>query len=49
MNKLVVEALNKGTPLTQDEAVIEQNSKVDALVVKIQKDKGKQRKNRRER
>ena len=49
LNKLVDEALNKGTPLTQDEAVIAQNRKVDALVVKIQKDKEKHRKNQRER
>jgi hypothetical protein len=44
LNKLVDEALNKGTPITQDEAVIAQNRKVDALVVKIQKEEGKCRK-----
>lgn len=49
LNKLVDEALNKGTPLTQDEAVIAQNRKVDAMVVKIQKNKGKQRENQLER
>lgn len=45
LNKLVSEAVNKGTPITQDEAVIMQNRKVDALVVKIQKEKEKRRKN----
>jgi len=49
LNKLVDEALNKGTPITQDEAVIAQNRKVDALVVKIQKEKGNHIKNQRER
>ena len=49
LNKLVDEALNKGTPITQDEAVIVQNRKVDTLVVKIQKEKGKHRKYQRER
>ena len=49
LNKLVDEALNKGTPITQDKAVIIQNYKVDALVVKIQKEKGDCRKIQRER
>ena len=48
LNKLVIEAMNKGTPITQDEAVIMQNHKVDELVVKIQKEKEKHRKNQRE-
>lgn len=47
--RLVDEALKNGTPLAQDEAVIEQNRKVDALVVKIQKENEKQRKNQQER
>ena len=49
LNKLVDEALNRGIPITQDEAVIVQNRKVDALVVKIQKEKGNHIKNQRER
>ncbi|HHT96097.1 MAG TPA: hypothetical protein GXZ71_09475 [Clostridiaceae bacterium] len=49
LNKLVGEAFNKGTPFTEDEAVMEQNCKVDTLVVKIQKEKRKQNKNQMER
>ena len=49
LNKLVDEALNRGIPITQDEAVIVQNRKVDALVVKIQKEKGAHIQNQRER
>ena len=49
LNKLVDEALNKGIPITQDEAVIAQNRKVDVLVVKIQKEKELHRKNQWER
>ena len=49
LNKLVSEALNKGAPLAEDEAVIEQNRKVDSLVVKIQKEKEKYSKNQQER
>lgn len=49
LNKLVGEALNKGTPFTEDEAVMEQNRKVDTLVVKIQEVKRKHSKNQRER
>lgn len=37
--KLVNEALKNGTPIIQDKAVMEQNRKVDELVVKIQKEK----------
>ena len=49
LNKLVSEALNKGTPFTEDEAVMEQNRKVDTLVVKAQKKKRKHNKNQPER
>jgi len=49
LNKLVSEALNKGTPFTEDEAVMEQNRKVDTLVVKVQKKKRKHYKNQPER
>lgn len=38
---LVEEALKNGTPIIQDEAVMVQNRKVDALVVKLQKELGK--------
>ncbi|MDQ7093617.1 hypothetical protein REC12_08450 [Desulfosporosinus sp. PR] len=41
---LVEEALKKGTPIIQDEAVMVQNRKVDALVVKLQKELGKPKK-----
>jgi hypothetical protein len=33
LNELVGKALNKGIPFTEDESVIEQNRKVDILVV----------------
>jgi hypothetical protein len=49
LNRLADEALKKGIPLTQDEAFMEQNRKVDALVLKIQKEKEKHKKNRQER
>jgi hypothetical protein len=49
LNKLLDGAFNKGTPFTEDEAVMEQNRKVDTLVVKIQKEKRKQNKNQMER
>jgi hypothetical protein len=41
LNKLLINAFNKGTPFTEDKAVMEQNRKVDALVVKIQREKRK--------
>lgn len=47
--RLVDEALRNGIPLTQDEAVMEQNRKVDVLVVKIQKEIGRHRKKQQER
>ncbi|KXG77127.1 hypothetical protein [Thermotalea metallivorans] len=49
LNKLVSEALNKGAPLTEDEAIIEQNRKVDDLVVKLQREKENLRKKQEER
>jgi len=49
LNNLVGEAFNKGTPFTEDEAVMEQNRKVDTLVIKIQKEKRKHNKNQLER
>lgn len=47
--RLVDEALENGTPLAQDEAVIAQNRKVDVLVVKLQKENERKRKNQQER
>jgi hypothetical protein len=49
LRKLGEKALKNGIPLTQDEAFMAQNRKVDALVVKIQKEKDQHRKNRQER
>ena len=49
LNRLAEEALKKGIPLTQDEAFMAQNRKVDALIVKITKEKEQPRKNQRER
>jgi hypothetical protein len=49
LNRLADEALKNGIPLTQDEAFMAQNRKVDALVLKIQKEKEKHRKNQQER
>lgn len=48
LNKLGEEALKNGIPLTQDEAFMAQNRKVDALVVKIIKGKERYRKKQRE-
>lgn len=47
--RLVNEALKNGTPIIQDEAVMEQNRKVDELVVKVQREKEMHRKKQRER
>ncbi len=44
LNKLVDEAIKKGIPFDQDEALMEQNRKVDELVAKIQREKAKHRK-----
>lgn len=49
LNRLADEALEKGIPLNQDEAFMAQNRKVDELVVKIQREQERQRKNRQER
>jgi len=43
--RLVEEASRKGTPFIQDEAVMAQNCKVDALVAKLQKELGQHKKN----
>ncbi|MFZ5944024.1 MAG: hypothetical protein ACOYVD_07930 [Bacillota bacterium] len=44
LHRLADEALKNGIPLTQDEAFMAQNRKVDRLVVKIQKEKERQKK-----
>ncbi|WP_027364642.1 hypothetical protein [Desulfotruncus alcoholivorax] len=49
LNRLGEEALKNGIPLTQDEAFMAQNRKVDALVVKVIKEKERNRKKQRER
>jgi hypothetical protein len=49
LNRLAEEALKNGIPLTQDEAFMEQNLKVDALVVKVIKEEERHRKKQRER
>ena len=40
LHKLVEEAIKKDIPIIQDEAVMTQNRKVDALVVRIQRELG---------
>ncbi|MCO1603873.1 hypothetical protein [Desulfosporosinus nitroreducens] len=40
LHRLVEEAINNGIPIIQDEAVMTQNRKVDALVVRLQKELG---------
>lgn len=49
LNRFADEALKNGIPLTQDEAFMAQNRKVDALVVKIIKEQERHRKKQRER
>ncbi|WHH59745.1 hypothetical protein [Petroclostridium sp. X23] len=49
LNKLADEALKNGIPLNQHEAFMEQNRKVDELVVRIQREKERRKKNRQER
>lgn len=49
LNRLAEEALKNGIPLTQNEAFMAQNRKVDALIVKITKEQERPRKNQRER
>ena len=49
LGRLADEDLKNGIPLIQDEAFMAQNRKVDELVVKIQREQERQRKNRQER
>ncbi len=49
LNRLAGEALEKGIPLIRDEEFMEQNRKVDELVVKAQRYQEQQRKKQQER
>ncbi|HPT70488.1 MAG TPA: hypothetical protein PKW50_10090 [Syntrophomonas sp.] len=49
LNKLADQALKNDIPFTQDEAFMAQNRKVDALVVKIQRENEWRREKRQER
>jgi len=49
LRRLGEEALKNGIPLTQDETFMVQNRKVDELVVKVIKEKERNRKKQRER
>jgi hypothetical protein len=49
LRKLGEEALKNGIPLTQDAEFMAQNRKVDALVVKVIKEKERNRKKQQER
>lgn len=40
LHKFVEKAIKNGIPIIQDEAVMTQNRKVDALVVRIQREMG---------
>ncbi|RYD02584.1 hypothetical protein N752_24970 [Desulforamulus aquiferis] len=44
LNRLADEAFKNGISLTQDDAFMEQNRKIDALIFKIQKEKEMHRK-----
>ncbi|MDO7788157.1 hypothetical protein [Desulforamulus aquiferis] len=44
LNRLADEALKNGIPLTQDDAFMEQNRKIDALIFNIQMEKEMHRK-----
>ena len=49
LNRLADKALESGIPLTQDEAFMAQNRKVDELIVKIQMEKERHRNKQLER
>jgi hypothetical protein len=49
LNRLVVEALENGSPIAQNYIIIEHSCKVDALVVKAQKEKKRPVKKQQER
>ena len=47
--QLIDQALKHGIPLNQNEQILEQSRKVDALIVEMQKGIGKTKPNQRER
>lgn len=49
LNRLVVEALENGSPIAQNDIIIEHSCKVDALVVKAQREKKRPVKRQQER
>lgn len=49
LNRLVVEALENGSSIAQNDIIIEHSCKVDALVVKAQKEKKRPVKKQQER
>jgi len=49
LNRLVVEALEKGSPIAQNDTIMEHSCKVDELVVKAQKEKKRPEKKQNER
>lgn len=49
LNRLVEEVMKKGIPLNHDKEFMEQNRKVDELVVKVQREEEKHRKHQQER
>lgn len=49
LNSLVKEALENGKPLSQNDAIIMYSRKVDALVIKAQREKNRHGKNPKER
>ena len=49
LNRLIDDALNNGTPISQYEEISEQSRKVDALVLKVQKENERKKKNDNER
>lgn len=49
LNKLVAEAMENGSPIAQNDTIIKYSCRVDALVVKAQKEKKKPGKNQQER
>ncbi len=49
LNRLVAEAIENGSPIAQNDTIIEHSCRVDALVVKAQKEKKGPGKNQQER
>lgn len=49
LNRLVAEAIENGSPIAQNDTIIKHSCRVDALVVKAQKEKKRPGKNQQER